>query len=105
VAFTRNNEQKGVLAMIERSVRNFHYRVGIVIVGFLLLQAITGLLIAAGSLASAGESNWLKILEVIHTNWDPVGSLYRIALGLGTLIQGLLGITIIVMSRGRFKRK
>jgi hypothetical protein len=91
--------------MIERSVRNLHYRVGIALVGFLLLQAITGLLIAAGSLASVGEPGWLKILEIIHTNWDPVGSVYRILLGLGTVMQAILGIAIIVMSRGRSRKK
>jgi hypothetical protein len=91
--------------MRERLVRNFHYRVGITIVAFLLAQAVTGLLLGLGTLVSATGSKWFQILEIIHTNWDPFGSLYRIALGLGTVTQGLLGIAIIWMSRGRYKKK
>ncbi len=91
--------------MIERSVRDFHYRVGVVIVGFLLLQVISGLLVAAGSLMAVGESKWFHILEIMHTNWDPVGSLYRIALGLGTVLQAILGVALIVLIRGRHNKK
>jgi len=91
--------------MKERSVRNLHYRVGITIVCFLLAQAITGLLLGLGTLVSKTGSQWFQILEIIHTNWDPFGSLYRIALGLGTVAQGFLGIAIILMGRGRYKKK
>ncbi len=93
------------MVMKERSVRNLHYRVGITIVVFLLVQAASGLLLGLGTLASVSGSKWFQILEMIHTNWDPFGSFYRIALGLGTAIQGVLGIAIILMSRHRFKKK
>ena len=91
--------------MKERMVRNLHYRVGITIVIFLLVQAGTGLFLSLGTLASDTGSQWFHILEIIHANWDPVGSLYRIILGLGTVIQGILGIIIISMSRDRYKKK
>jgi hypothetical protein len=91
--------------MKERSVRNLHYRVGITIVVFLLVQAATGLLLGLGTLASVTGSKWFQILEIIHTNWDPLGSLYRILLGIGTATQCILGIIIILMSRGRYKKK
>ncbi len=91
--------------MKERMVRNLHYRVGITIVVFLVVQAVTGLLLGLGTLASVTESKWFQILGTIHTNWEPLGSLYRIILGLGTVVQGILGIIIILLSRGRYKKK
>ncbi len=91
--------------MKERSVRNLHYRVGITIVVFLLVQAASGLLLGLGTLASVGGSKWFQILEMIHTNWDPLGSLYRVLLGLGTAVQCILGIVIIWLSRARYKKK
>lgn len=91
--------------MKERLVRNLHYRVGITIVVFLLAQAATGMLLGLGTLASVTGSKWFHILEIIHTNWDPLGSLYRIFLGLGTAAQCILGIIIILLSRGRYKKK
>jgi hypothetical protein len=91
--------------MNERSVRNLHYRVGITIVVFLLVQAATGLLLGLGSIASVTGSKWFQILEIIHTNWDPLGSLYRIFLGLGTAAQCILGIIIILLSRARYRKK
>jgi hypothetical protein len=89
----------------ERSVRNLHYRVGITIVVLLLAQAVTGSLLALGTLASVSGAKWFQILEIVHTNWDPLGSLYRIFLGLGTAAQCILGIIIILLSRGRYKKK
>jgi hypothetical protein len=86
-------------------MRNLHYRVGITIVILLLVQAVTGSLLGLGMLASVTGSKWFQILEIIHTNWDPLGSLYRIFLGLGTATQCILGIIIILLSRGRYKKK
>ncbi|HTY22645.1 MAG TPA: hypothetical protein VMC85_05915 [Desulfomonilaceae bacterium] len=91
--------------MKERIVRNLHYRVGITIVIFLLVQAITGMLLGLGTLASVTGSKWFQVLEIIHTNWEPLGSLYRIILGLGTAVQCILGIIIILLSRDRYKKK
>jgi hypothetical protein len=91
--------------MNQRSVRNLHYRVGITIVVLLLAQAVTGSLLALGTLASVTGSKWFQILEIIHTNWDPLGSFYRIFLGLGTVAQCVLGIIIISLSRARYKKK
>ncbi len=91
--------------MKERLVRNLHYRVGITIVLFLLVQAATGLLLGLGTLASVTGSKWFQILEIVHTNWDPFGSIYRILLGIGTPAQCILGIIIISLSRARYKKK
>jgi len=93
------------MAMKERSIRNLHYRVGVTIVLLLLVQAVTGSLLALGTLGSVSGSKWFQILEIVHTDWDPIGSLYRIFLGLGTAVQCTLGIIIILLSRGRYKKK
>jgi len=91
--------------MNERSVRNLHYRVGIAIAVFLLAQAATGFLLSLGTLVSATGSKWFQLLETTHTDWDPIGSVYRTALGLGTAAQCILGIIIIRMSRARQRKK
>ena len=91
--------------MKERSIRNLHYRVGFAIVVFLLVQALTGSLLALGTLGSVSGSKWFQILGIMHTNWDPLGSLYRIFLGVGTAAQCVLGIVIIFLSRRRHKKK
>ncbi len=89
----------------ERLVINLHYRVGITIVVFLLVQAATGLLLGLGTLSSVTGSKWFQILEIIHTNWDPLGSMYRILLGLGKVAQCILGIIIILLSRAHYRKK
>ncbi len=90
--------------MNERSVRSVHYQLGIIIACFLLAQVIAGLLLSLGTLTSASGAKWFQILETIHTDWDPVGSVYRIILGLVTVAQVILGVTIFFLSRGRRKK-
>jgi hypothetical protein len=90
--------------MNERSVRSVHYQLGIIIACFLLVQVLAGLLLSLGTLSSASGAKWFQVLETIHTGWDPVGSVYRIILGLGTVAQVTLGITIFFLSRARRKK-
>jgi hypothetical protein len=100
----QNLRHEGELTMKERSVRSVHYQLGIIIAVFLLVQVLAGLLISLGTLFSASEAKWLQVLGTIHTDWDPWGSVYRIILGLGTVAQVILGITIFFLSRGRHKK-
>ena len=90
--------------MKESSIRSVHYQLGIIIAVFLLVQVLAGLLISLGALISASEAKWFQLLETIHTDWDPLGTVYRIILGLGTVVQIILGITIFFLSRGRRKK-
>ena len=75
-------------------VRTTHRRLGISIALFLFVQAIAGMLMSIGRLASIDASPLYTILYSIHADWDPIGSIYRVALGLATAMQGVLGIKI-----------
>jgi succinate dehydrogenase/fumarate reductase cytochrome b subunit len=83
-------------------VRTFHRRLGVSIACFLLVQAIAGLLMAMGRLASLDMSHPYNVLYSIHADWDPLGSIYRVVLGLATAMQGVLGI-MIFLNRFRYR--
>ena len=90
--------------MNERSVRSVHYQLGMIIAWFLLVQVLAGLLLSLGTISSASGAKWFQVFETIHAGWDPVGSVYRFILGLGTVAQVTLGITIFFFSRARRKK-
>lgn len=83
-------------------VRTIHRRLGISIACFLLVQAIAGMLMSMGRLAAVEMSKPYNILYSIHADWDPLGSIYRVILGLATAMQGVLGI-MIFLNRFRYK--
>ncbi len=85
-------------------VRTIHRRLGISIVCFLFIQAIAGMLMSAGRMVSVEMSPPYNIIYFIHAAWDPLGSIYRVLLGLLTALQGVLGI-IIFRSLVRLKKK
>ncbi len=85
-------------------VRTIHRRLGISIVCFLFIQAIAGMLMSVGRLASVDMSPPYNALYFIHAAWDPPGNIYRVVLGLATTMQGILGI-IIFRSLSRLKKK
>jgi hypothetical protein len=85
-------------------VRTLHRGLGISIACFLFVQAVAGLLMSVGMLASVEMSPWYNVLYFIHADWNPAGSIYRVVLGLGTAVQGVLGM-IIFLSLYRFKKK
>ena len=57
-----------------------------------------------GRLASLDMSPMYNVLYSIHAGWNPLGSIYRVVLGLATAMQVVLGI-IIFLSQFRFKKK
>lgn len=83
-------------------VRTLHRRLGISIACFLLVQAIAGMFMSMGRLASVENFKLYNVLYAIHADWDPLGSIYRVILGFATAMQGLLGI-MIFLNRFRFK--
>ncbi len=85
-------------------VRTIHRCLGISIAFFLFVQAIAGMLMSIGRLASIDTSPLYNILYSIHADWDPSGSIYRVILGLATAMQGVLGI-MIFLSLYRLKKK
>ncbi|MGA2108188.1 MAG: hypothetical protein ABSH25_11155 [Syntrophorhabdales bacterium] len=66
------------------------------------MQAIAGMLMGIGRLASVDASKLYSVLYSIHADWDPLGSVYRAVLGLATAAQGILGI-MIFLKRLRLK--
>jgi hypothetical protein len=91
--------------MLETNIRKIHRTVGIYLVGFLALQALTGLLIALGTLmGTPRESFWFTVMAWIHHEWNPVGSAYRILLGALATGQGLGGLAIYLLMRSRLKK-
>ena len=75
-------------------IRNFHRRLGISLACFLFLQAIAGMLMSIGRLASLDNSPVYSVLYSIHAGWNPLGSVYRLFLGIATCVQVSLGIMI-----------
>lgn len=82
--------------------RTIHRRLGISIAFFLFVQAIVGMFMGIGRLASLDMSSLYNVLFSIHADWDPIGSIYRVVLGFATAMQGILGI-LIFLNRFRYK--
>jgi hypothetical protein len=90
--------------MWEASIRKIHRTAGIYLVGFLAIQALTGLFISLDTLVgTSGDSFWFRASAWIHHGWNPVGSAYRILLGAMTIGQGLGGLAIYLLMRARLK--
>jgi hypothetical protein len=90
--------------MDEGRVRTIHYYLGITYVWFLLIQVSAGLLLSLGGLSAGTGSTWFQTLAIIHTDWYPLGGIFRVILGLATITQGILGITIFFLSRSRYQK-
>jgi len=88
--------------MDSTKARTLHRRLGISLVFFLFVQAIVGMFMAVGRLASLDMSAPYNALFSIHADWDPLGSIYRVVLGLATGMQGILGI-LLFLNRFRYK--
>ncbi len=85
-------------------VRTVHRRLGISIALFLFVQAIVGMSMSIGRLASSDSSPQYNALYSAHAGWHPLGSIYRVILGLATATQGVLGI-MMFLSRVPIKKK
>ena len=62
------------------------------------------MLMSVGRLVSVEMSPPYNALYFIHADWDPLGNIYRVVLGLATAMQGVLGV-IIFRSLFRLKKK
>lgn len=90
--------------MNSAKVRIIHRRLGISMACFLVVQALAGMFMSIGRLASVDMSPAYNVLYFIHVGWNPLGSFYRVVLGLATALQGVLGM-IILLKPFRFKKK
>lgn len=91
--------------MKEVGVRKFHRLLGIIVVWFLMGQVLTGSGLAALELVPGGGSSQLdSIMSFLHFGWPPLGGIYRVLLGLGTLVQAISGIIIFFLIRARTRK-
>jgi len=90
--------------MKEVEVRKFHRGLGMIVVWFLAGQALTGLIIAVFGLFLGEATTLSSFLSTLHTGWSPMGGVYRVLLGLGTLAQGISGIMIYFLIRARTRK-
>jgi hypothetical protein len=88
--------------MLEANARKIHRTVGIYLVGFLVLQLVSGAVISWWSLTDAPRNNvWFNALSILHHDWNPVGSVYRVLLGVLATGQALGGLAIYLLMRAR----
>ncbi len=91
--------------MVEATFRRIHRTVGIYLVWFLAVQAITGLFIALGTLSGASrDALWFAVVAGIHHDWNPIGSAYRVLLAVFLVGQGLGGAIIYYLMRARSRK-
>ena len=92
--------------MLEPGVRKVHRSVGIYLVAFLAIQALTGLLISMETLSGSDRTGlWSALVAGIHHDWNPVGSVFRIILGVFTALQGITGVIIFMLMRARTRKQ
>jgi hypothetical protein len=87
--------------MLEATFRKIHRTFGLYLAGFWALQAVTGLLLALGTLSGARNAWWFAVMGGLHHDWNPVGSAYRVLLAVFTLGQAAGGIVIYLLIRAR----
>jgi hypothetical protein len=104
--------------MKEFTLRNWHRRIGIILVLFIILQAGSGLIITISEIATPhehdnsatshshqqqdeDESSFHETLEFLHHGGGIIGISYRILVGTGILWMAFTGLIIYVKIRTR----
>jgi hypothetical protein len=100
---SRNSAKES--SMKEVAVRKFHRILGIIVVWFLAGQVFTGLILSIEGIGLGDIPPALdKLLGTLHFDWNPLGGIYRILLGLTALAQGISGIIIYFLIRARTRK-
>ena len=87
----------------EVSLRKLHRWLGISLVLFVILQALTGLILNLEDLFEVPAlTHWLKL---IHRGGGDFGTAYRTLLALGLLFMAFSGIRIFIKIRQRTRKK
>ncbi|AFM24969.1 hypothetical protein [Desulfomonile tiedjei] len=96
--------------MKEVSLRLWHRQLGIILAIFIIIQAGTGFVLNLGQLAAPHTheqdvheqpSRMSNVAITIHHGGGIIGTLYRLLLGAGLVIQAFLGILIFIKIRSR----
>lgn len=110
------------------TLRKWHRQIGILLVFFLALQALTGLILSASHMLQDGHAHAQKsgdsrpasksyenasatstssdlrledVLAAVHHGGGPAGDVYRLVLGIATLAQGGMGVMLYFGPRHR----
>jgi hypothetical protein len=102
--------------MKEVSLRLWHRHLGIILAIFIIIQAGTGLSLNLGQLSiphtheqgtpgtQEHSSSVTNAVMMIHHGGGLVGTIYRILLGIGILVQTVLGTLIYIRIRSRSRK-
>lgn len=74
--------------MKEAQLRKVHRTAGMMFVFFIVLQALSGLMLTLQDLFSAERES---IVHSIHAHFSPVGDIYRLIAGIGMLFMAVTG--------------
>lgn len=89
--------------MIEASLRKWHRWLGLGLVVFVILQAVTGLTLTLSDLIDIGAlDRWCSL---IHRGGGDFGVTYRILLAMGLLFMAFSGILIFIKIRQRTRKR
>ncbi|MFA6471094.1 MAG: hypothetical protein WCU00_03550 [Candidatus Latescibacterota bacterium] len=85
--------------MKEKELRNYHRRIGIIVVVFVFIQALSGLMFSIETIAPGMHLD--RIADPIHFGGGLSGSIYRIFVALGLLFMAGTGSWIFLKIRSR----
>lgn len=88
--------------MTEKSLRLMHRRIGVPLAVFIVIQSVTGVILAIEDIVSA---YWGGPVHDLHFGFDLAGHVYRIVLGAGLLYMAATGVMIYLRIRARTKRQ
>ena len=108
--------------MKEANLRKWHRNLGIAVALFIILQAGSGFLISLGQLSmphshaeqaahgsrhSGGEERafWNEGLGFLHHGGGAIGTIYRLALGVGMVAMAVSGGMIFLRIRARSRKR
>ena len=108
--------------MIEKKIRKYHGRIGIVLSIFIILQVGSGTLSALNTILEQkphthdeysnvdvpdnddSSTNEAGLIEIIHHHGEPIFQMLRIILGVGILMMVISGATIYLLTQKRKKK-
>jgi hypothetical protein len=91
--------------MQEITIRKYHRYLGLILLPFMAVQTFTGLLFSVQYLTMPPLFDLSPEIRVLHYSYELTGNVYRIILGLVTLIQAYFGLLIYFRIRARSRRK
>ena len=110
--------------MIEKSIRKYHGRIGVLLSIFIFIQVGSGTIIALNTIieqrphaheeysnvdvheksdSDANSTNETGLIETIHHHGETISQIFRVAVGVGILMMAISGVTIYILTLKRKK--